>query len=411
MSSSTRHRRAIAACQHAATSDAPTSDVATHSAVISDVATSDVATSDVATSDVATSDVERGAIGGAPLAGRTRAVAAKLAVPRFVACLGVAALLASGAGVPGVPGTWGVARAQGGAGAQGGAQADGDLAFEDYDEALEFAENAFAFGDYARTIAVLGRWLLPAPPVGARSTQVIDGLTWLGVAAWFEADLDLAEQAFLLLLRRVPSHELDPFVFPPQVIRFFRDVRAEHRDSLATPGEDATGGTVYIESRVRETSIWVSMLPFGYGMFANGESEWGIAYAFTQVTLLTTSATLFWANYADRLPSDDPNVPFGYPDPDRARTRKRAHIATGAAFLAVMAANMVHGALIHRRGADVQYRTLDAPPEGLRDATSEAPQDRDSRAQWNVRLYPILELTPRHPGLVPVRDDDPFMPR
>ena len=128
------------------------------------------------------------------------------------------------------------------------------------------------------------------------------------------------------------------------------------------------------------------MIPFGYGMFVNGESEWGIVYAFTQASLLTVSGALFWTNYAKRTTSDDPANPLGYADPRRAEVRRRIHIGTGAAFIGVLVINMIHGAVIHGRENRIQYRTLTEPPDGF----GETQSTRNPR-RWNVQVGPIFQ--------------------
>lgn len=267
--------------------------------------------------------------------------------------------------------------------------------FATYDEALDFAENSFAFGDYDRVIRVLEPWLMPSPIDSSTDGNIADGYGWLGASAWFEGRIADADTVFRTGLRQRHTMTLDPLVFPPELVHFFREIREEMQPELAQRHSSATDNIVYIESRVAQHPRWVSMLPFGYGMFVNGESEWGIVYAFTEVSLLTVSSTLFWVNYAQRTASDDPNHPLGYPDPRRAETRRRVHIGTGAAFIGVVVVNMIHGAIIHNRERQVQYRTLTGPPEGF-DA---APGPSQRTRRWQIQVTPLLDLSnqPPHP--------------
>lgn len=258
--------------------------------------------------------------------------------------------------------------------------------FDDYEEALGFAENSFAFGDYDRVIRVLFEELYPTPPDHVPDLLLSEGFMYLGVSAHFEDNLDLARRAFLDLLRRDPTWELDPFVFPPEVISFFDALREEYADELPIQDEDDRG-TVFIESRVREQSILVSILPFGYGLITNGETEWGVFYALTESALLATTVSMFWLNRRDRVPSDSLTRDFGYDDANLARRRQRVQIGTGVAFLALVAANVVHGALAHDTEKDVRYRTLERPPSEF-----DRMEERSSRPRWRLRVSPILEL-------------------
>ena len=270
--------------------------------------------------------------------------------------------------------------------------------FADYRQALEFAENAFAFGDYAQVIRVLSPWIMPSPVDAATARNAGDGYAWLASAAWFENRPVDAREILRTGLRVNASMTLDPLLFPPELVQFFREVREEMQPELASAESGGSGNTIYIESRIVEHSIWVSMIPFGYGMFANDRSDWGIAYAFTETSLLAVTTGLFWANYAERSRSDDPANPFGYPDPERAALRRRIHVATGWALLGVMAANIVHGALIHQRSQSVQYRTLSGPPEDLDERLPDRAAQQRAR-RWQLSVYPILDVgTRRHPS-------------
>lgn len=274
------------------------------------------------------------------------------------------------------------------------AKSDEDLGqlagFYSYVDALSHAENAFAFGDYDTVIRTLRPWLYPRPIRDAASQNTADGYALLGASAWFIDEIELAERYFTAGLEHHAGLKLDPLVFPPALISFFQKVRTSL--DLADPEEveSDSSNTLYIESRISEHPIWVSMLPFGYGMFVNDKPQWGAIYALTEGALLTVSTALFWANYTKRLPSDDPNHPMGYADPQRAKMRKRVHIGTGAAFLGVVLINIIHGAVIHKQSQQVQYRTLSSPPEGF-DAPERTERTRRSERnqhRWNIQIGP-----------------------
>lgn len=263
--------------------------------------------------------------------------------------------------------------------------------FLEYEEALIHAENAFAFGDYETVIETLEPWLYPQPRRDAATVNTIHGYMWLGASAWFTDNLEDAERYFTAGLLQHPTMALDPMVFPPALINFFNTVRDDLDLQLPEVRNGADSNTLYIESRVSEHPIWVSMLPFGYGMFVNNKPEWGAFYALTEGALLTVSTVTFWANYAKRLPSDDPDHPMGYADPARAKMRKRLHIATGATFLGIVVINAIHGALVHKQTRQVQYRTLSAPPEGFDSAerSERSRQSERNQKRWHIRVGPF----------------------
>lgn len=271
--------------------------------------------------------------------------------------------------------------------ADGAEQDDTTLYLENYEEAVSHAENAFAFGNFQAVIHILEPWLYPEPSEKIGNQNTADGYAWLGASAWLIDDPKAATNYFKTALHLHPDMKLDPLVFPPVLLKFFEDIRREMKldDDIAAPEKS---GTVYIESRMTTHPLWVSMIPFGYGMFANHEPAWGAVYALTEGTLLTVSASLFWVNYAKRLPSDDLQHPMGYIDPENAQRRRTAHIATGAALLGIIVINMIHGALVHDRTGQVQYRTLDAPPSSL--DVFDPTQRSDIKPQrWRVRIGPF----------------------
>lgn len=257
--------------------------------------------------------------------------------------------------------------------------------FARYRDALDFAENAFAFGDFDAVIRTLEPWLYPSPVLDSAAQTSSDGYGWLGASAWFNDNPDAAHRYFEAGLRAHRTMLLDPLIFPPELVQYFREIREAMLPPTNDPRAPREDNTIYIESRVAEHPRWVSMLPFGYGMFVNGESEWGITYALTEASLLAVSASLFWVNYSRRLPSDDPAQPMGYADPRRAEMRRRVHIGTGAGFIGLVVINMIHGAVIHNREQRVQYRTLSAPPEGFSDVHSQ-----NHRRRWNIQVAPIF---------------------
>lgn len=261
--------------------------------------------------------------------------------------------------------------------------------FSTYEDALSHAENAFAFGDYDTVIQTLKPWLYPHPVQDGTAQNIANGYALLGASAWFVDAIKDTEKYFTAGLYQQPTLTLDPLVFPPALISFFQDLRKKldlHEEEHVNEGEH----TLYIESRITEHPIWVSMLPFGYGMFVNERPEWGVVYALTEGALLTVSTGMFWANYAQRQPSDDPEHPMGYEDPQRAKMRKRVHIGTGAAFLGVVLVNIIHGAIVHKQTQQVQYRTLSSPPEGF-DSTEHSKRSRRSeqnQRRWNLQIGP-----------------------
>lgn len=260
-----------------------------------------------------------------------------------------------------------------------GVIADG---FDGFEEALRFAENSFIYGDYLDVVQVLEPRLLPAAPAGVEDTVLIRAYTLLGTAAHFETLDEVAESAFLELLLRDPRFRLDPLLYPPRVIERFEGVREANSERLdALLAEDEPGAVVYVEREVTEQSLFVSILPFGYGFFASDRDVAGMSYAIAEAGFGAAMIGLFLTNELAR--GDD-----GYfDDAERARNRGRAQIAMASAFSATVLANIIHGAVTHDRTRRVDFRTLTEPPPELSDDRS-----RSRSRGWRFSFAPLLDL-------------------
>lgn len=257
-------------------------------------------------------------------------------------------------------------------------EGSGEVVFASFAEAAEFAENAWIFGDYAMVVDTLAPLILPDAPVDADADLLARSYGRLGASAFFGGNTELASQSFLALLLLAPRTELDRLVYPAQVIRVFEQVRVDNAELLAPLlGESTTGdGAVYIERTVYEQSILVSMLPFGYGLFAADRAGAGTGYLVSELATGVTSASLFIANEAAR------GADGTFARPGAARTRQQVQITSGWLFISLIAANALHGALVHERMRTIEYIRLDALPDDL--------QTRDSSRRWQVRIVPIL---------------------
>lgn len=256
-------------------------------------------------------------------------------------------------------------------------------AFATFEEALQFAENSFLYGDYLDVVQTLWNRLLPEPPSDEERETLVRAYTLLGTAAHFEDMGRIADQAFLEVLRRDPEHRLDPLLYPPRVIERFESVRDTNSDELdELRGADAETSTLYIQQEVREQPILVSMLPFGYGFFTSDRDAQGVAYLIGEAVLGGTMIGLYASNEIARTDEGF------YLDPVRARNRGRAQRAVAGGFTTLVLINAIHGALTHDRSRRLSYRTLTEPPPELRE--DDAGSSR--RRGWNVSLAPLVSF-------------------
>lgn len=248
--------------------------------------------------------------------------------------------------------------------------------FSSFPDALQFADDAWVFGDYDLVIRVLESWLFPTPPP-AEDTVLVRAWSRLGSSAYYEGDEELAYSCFLELLRLESSHTLDRLLFPAQVIAFFERVRDENAGALeiAAPASPS-GGTVYLVRSSTRQSRLVSALPLGYGFFTQDRDIEGTVYLLGEAALGIASASLYIANETSR------DAAGYYVDPGLAERRQRAQLGTGIAFFALLAANILHGALTHPDETNFEYQTLDALPAGVQ------PQSRGRR--WRIGFHAIV---------------------
>lgn len=257
--------------------------------------------------------------------------------------------------------------------------------FASLTEALEFSDNAWVFGDYGQVVEALAPWLLPSPPP-AETGILVRGYARLGSSAFYHDQPDIARDAFLQLLLISPSYRLDPLVYPAQVIALFEEVRDQNQDRLGTiaptipPGAEA----VFVERTVTHQSIWVSMLPFGYGFLSSDQAGVGAAYLLAQSAMAATSVGFFLSLELNR---DDEGRLLNN---DLNRRRRRAQLSTGWAFVGLVALNALHGALVHQDEVQVQFRQLPGPPEEFQ------PTSSSTIAPWSFTwtAYPIVGAEP-----------------
>ncbi len=175
-----------------------------------------------------------------------------------------------------------------------GAQAEA----EDADHAVRLAENAFQFRDFATVVATLDPWL--HPPRILDKTLLITARRLMGVAlAGLEREEE-AKEEFGQLLLLDPTHELDPFVVPPNIIAVFQGVREEMKDTL----DRLTGKTApeEVETSVREVvrveiatlpPRWMMALPGGTPQFTLDQQGFGTLWLALQVIGIALSVIAY----------------------------------------------------------------------------------------------------------------------
>ncbi len=99
------------------------------------------------------------------------------------------------------------------------------------EQALAVARAAFEYRDFEQVLTALDRWVHP-PRITDR-VRMTEARVLLGVAHHVLGDEQKAREQFGLVLLLDPSHQLDRFAIPPQVVATFEEVREAMADVLA----------------------------------------------------------------------------------------------------------------------------------------------------------------------------------
>lgn len=144
----------------------------------------------------------------------------------------------------------------------------------------------------------LAEVLYPTPQIKDPEVRVA-AYQLLGACQFLLGDRDGARKAFLQAQTVGPDVPLDAFLFPPAVVEFFDQVRAEVEAAVraaATAGqrppgemEPETGRVQVVERRIQERLFLVNFLPFGIGQFQNGRHDWGLLFLVTQAVMLVVN--------------------------------------------------------------------------------------------------------------------------
>lgn len=157
------------------------------------------------------------------------------------------------------------------------------------------AEAAFRVQNYQRVVDLLGP-LIGHPKLAGRPEHV-KVLEWLGAAHWFTGARDAARLAFGQLLTDEPFHQLDPFIYPEELIADFEVRRQQLIDAGVIPEkpDPEHGPNVPREVLIRtvtqhDTPTIAYLVPFGVGQFANDEDGKGATFAALQGIGVVTMA-------------------------------------------------------------------------------------------------------------------------
>ncbi|MCU0663696.1 MAG: hypothetical protein MUC50_15375 [Myxococcota bacterium] len=173
------------------------------------------------------------------------------------------------------------------------------------------AKSAFDAGDYvtaaARFDGLLGSAL-------SNPALAVECHKYAGVAFLFIADKERSERHFYDLLSLDPDYELDPLLFPIEVVDAFISVKSKNRERLeeirrAKVAEEERRNaaqeaqrqselaklaqTFYVERAQKSRSLLVAVMPLGAGQFQNGHKTKGALLLSAELLLAAAATTSF----------------------------------------------------------------------------------------------------------------------
>ena len=161
---------------------------------------------------------------------------------------------------------------------------------EGENQALQLAKAAFEYRDFAKVIETLDDWI--HPPRISNPITMLMARELLGVALHVTGNEKSAREEFAQLLLIDPSHQLDPFLVPPDIVATFEDVRRQLEPRLKprvpvrlTPLDNANNAT-----KIHRAVAW---LPFGVPQFVLKQEVTGVLFASAQLLGLGVNIAAF----------------------------------------------------------------------------------------------------------------------
>jgi tetratricopeptide (TPR) repeat protein len=274
------------------------------------------------------------------------------------------------------------------------------------DDLAEFqlAMNAYDTGEYETAEQRFKALLERDPPLDNRAL-VFEVHKYLGATLMFLGKQAEAEALFEELLREDPDYELDPVLFPTDILDTFYKVKLRIADELAaiqTEKEKAAAKAkaekkamkkkliesikeaskpVYLGREQRTRNLLFAFVPFGVGQFQNGHMLKGYLFLGGELALLGANLTLW--GLSRYYYKQEGRVALARKASYEAVFNKLA-LATnvmGAVVIAAMVAGVIDALVYYAKlGEGAAWRTVepDEVPPDLRKEPLEIPeQDMD----------------------------------
>lgn len=268
-------------------------------------------------------------------------------------------------------------------------------AFADEITDYQFALNAYDSGDYDTAISRFEKLLTREPPI-TNTALLVEIHKYLGASYMFKKDKEKARMHFTLLLKLEPNYELDPVLFPVEVLDEFLLVKNEMKEEIKRLEEEKKAklvelekkrkelrekwlkvvewmnNPVYVKETIRKNNLFLAFIPFGVGQFQNEQIVKGwLFFSFETLLLLSTVTTYILTDYYFGRVSNK------YDGPYLSMGEKLQHVTTVTfwTFVAVTLGGIID-ALVFFRWKKKTYEKIREKdiPEQFRNQKPELPE-------------------------------------
>jgi hypothetical protein len=194
---------------------------------------------------------------------------------------------------------------------------------DEFDQFIN-AKNAYEAGEYATAITRFEDLLAS----GVKNPALLlECHKLVGISCLFAGDRTRAEAHFYELLTVSPTYQLDPMLYPMEVVDVFTEVKRKNNERIealakAQAAEDESRRaaeikrraaeterlkqTVFVERTRTERSLFVAFLPLGVGQFQNGDRVKGALFLSGELLLGAGALTTFILHESLRPRSTQP---------------------------------------------------------------------------------------------------------
>ncbi|MDJ0761703.1 MAG: hypothetical protein QNJ97_01845 [Myxococcota bacterium] len=259
---------------------------------------------------------------------------------------------------------------------------------------FERAKNAYERGEYEAAVSRFESLLKSdlKNPALALECRKLAAVSYL-----FIGDRNAAEKHFTELLILAPTYELDPMLFPIEVVDFFVEVKQKAKARLEALQQarmrkieeqkaeaaakraaelEKLRRNIYVERTTQQRSLLVAFMPFGAGQFQNGHTVKGALFLSGELLLAAATVSTYFLHEGLRDRAKRPvATPAELEKFERLETTYRIVNQASLVALGALTITGIIDALINYQAKTVTWRSVDEKevPESLRPGKTKGP--------------------------------------